>query len=174
MRSFRRFAIISFSILVTFIASLFIIVSISSKPPKESKIVSDFKVHRATYERLRTMLSEDKGVEGVAPWGIQPEGSPLWKVPPDGGMPVKRYQDYLPLLKEIGASRVSQERDPPAVDFGVWGSGWGGDTRHIEICWLEREPSNTVISLAAFYRTEKPRRPSYVHIEGNWYIWADW
>jgi hypothetical protein len=173
MRSFRRFAIISFSV-VAFIASCSTIDFISSRPPKEGKIVSDFRAHRASYERVRTMLSGDKDVEGVAPWGIQPDGSPVWTIPPDGGMPVKRYQEYLALLKEIGANRVGQERDPVEVSFGTWSSGWGGDTRHIEISWLEREPSNTVISLDAFYRTDKPRSPSYVHIDGNWYIWADW
>ena len=173
MRSFRRFAIFSFSI-VAFIASLFIILSISSRPPKQDTVVSDFRAHLASYERVRTMLSEDKDVEGVAPWGIQLVGSPLWKIPPDGGMPVKRYQEYLALLKQTGASRVDQEGDPLEVSFGVWASGWGGDTRHVNVSWLEREPSNTVVSLDAFYRTDKPRRPAYVHIDGNWYIWADW
>ena len=173
MRSFRRFAIISFAVLA-FIASLFIILSISSRPPNEDKIVSDFKAHRSSYERVRTMLSEDKDVEGVAPWGIQPDGSPIWKIPPDGGMPVKRYQEYLALLKQTGASRVGQGGNPLEVSFGVWASGWGGDTRHVDVSWLEREPSNTVVSLDAFYRTDKPRRSSYVHIDGNWYIWADW
>ncbi len=46
------------------------------------------------------MLLEDKSVQGVAPWGIEPEGPGLWVVPPDGGMPVKRYQEYLALLSE--------------------------------------------------------------------------
>src|SRR6185437_6047101 len=174
MRSFRLLVITSLSV-VAFIASCTIVVSISDRPPKEDKIVSDFRAHRASYERLRAIVSEDKGVEGVAPWGIQPEGSPIWKVPPDGGMPVKRYQEYLALLKEIGASRVDRGGDDPLdVSFGTWGSGWGGDTRHLEITRLERKPANTVISLDAFYRTDKPRTPSYVHIDGNWYIWADW
>ena len=42
MRSFRRFAIILFSV-AAFIASLFIIASISSRQPKESKIISAFQ-----------------------------------------------------------------------------------------------------------------------------------
>lgn len=121
------------------------------------------------------MLFEDKGVDGVAAWGIQPEGSVIRKIPPDGGMSVKRYQEYLALLKEIGASRADRGGDDRAeVSFGIWGSGWGGDTRHIEITWLEREPQHIATSLEAFYKTEKPRTPSYVHIDGNWYIWADW
>jgi hypothetical protein len=89
-------------------------------------------------------------------------------------MPTERYQEYLELLKEIGASRVAQYSDPVDVSFGTWSSGWGGDLRHITISWLEHEPTNTAISLDAFYRTAKPRNPSYVHLEGNWYIWTDW
>jgi len=174
MPTFKRFVIISFSVMAAFIASFLIFVSVSSRPPKEDKIVSDFRTHRASFERVRTMLLEDKSIEGVAPWGIQPEGSPLWKIPPDGGMPVGRYQEYLALLKEIGAGRVGQGGDPVEVSFGVWRFGFAGDSRHIDVAWLEREQPNTVISLDAFYRTDKPRRPSYVHIDGNWYIWADW
>lgn len=174
MRSFWRFLIISFYVVAALILLCAVVTSILDRPPKENKIVNDFRAHRLAFERLRTMLSEDKGVEGVAPWGIQPDGSPIWKNPPDGGMPVNRYQEYLALLKEIGAARVDQVGTPPGVSFGVWGSGWGGDTRHIAICWLEHKPLNTVSSLEAFYRTEKPRTPSYVHIEGSWYIWVDW
>lgn len=120
------------------------------------------------------MLLEDNGVEGVANWGVYLKGSPLWKTPPVGGVQVKRYQEYLALLKEIGAIRVDQGEYPSEVAFEVWVAGFAADTRHIEVCWLEREPPNIVINLDAFYRTEKPRIPSYVHIDGNWYIWADW
>ena len=171
MRSFRHIAIIS---VVAFIASLFIIMSVTSRPPQESKIIRDFSAHRAAYEQVRTMLSEDKGVDTVADYGIENTDSPISRIPPDGGMPVVRYQEYLALLKQIGASRVGRGSQPLRVAFDVWGSGWGGDTRHVDVCWLEREPSNTVASLDAFYRTAKPRNPSYVHIDGNWYIWADW
>jgi hypothetical protein len=121
------------------------------------------------------MLLEDKGVIGIAPWGIELEASPIWKIPPDGGMPVARYQEYLALLKEIGASRVGRGGDDPLeVSFAVWSSGFAGDTRHVDVSWLPREPPNIVTSLGAFYRTAKPRSPSYVHIGGNWFIWADW
>lgn len=89
-------------------------------------------------------------------------------------MSVKRFQEYLALLKEIGAIRVHQRDDPPEVSVGIWSSGFAGETRHVWVCWLEREPSNTTISLEAFYKTDKPRTPSYVHLDGNWYIGADW
>src|SRR5579864_3037511 len=142
MPSLRRFAIISLSG-IAFIASCTIIASISDRPPKEDKIVSDFRAHRASYERVRTMLSEDKGVTQVAPFGVEWWHSLDWKIPPDGGMPVKRYQEYLALLKDIGAIRVSHEEEPAEVSFAIWGSGFAGETRHVWVCWLEREPPNT-------------------------------
>jgi len=169
----RYARIVLFSV-VAAIVSLFVILSISSGPPKESKIVSDFTAHRAAYEEVRTMLSEEKGVNVVATWGVETTGSAIAKIPPDGGIPVERYREYLARLKKIGAVAVFQRRDPLEVQFGVWGSGFAGDTRHVAVSWLERKPSNIVISLDAFYRTAKPRNPSYVHIDGNWYIWADW
>ncbi len=174
MRIVGRFATISLSAVVVLIASIFIFASVSFAPPKENKIVSDFRAHRDSYERVRTMLLEDKGIVAVAPWGVQGGGSGLWKTPPSGGMPVKRYQEYLALLNEIGANRVSEGGDPLEISFGVWRSGFAGDQRHVDVSWLEREPSNTVTSLKDFYQTNKPRSPSYVHIDGNWYIWADW
>ena len=73
MRAVGRFAIITFSVIAALIASFFILFFISSRPPKEDKIISNFKAHRASFERVRTMLLEDKSVQGVAPWGIEPE-----------------------------------------------------------------------------------------------------
>jgi hypothetical protein len=66
MRFIRRLAIIFCAALAAWLF-LFSAVRISSTPPKESKIISDFNAHRAAYEQMRMMLSEDKGVEGVAP-----------------------------------------------------------------------------------------------------------
>ena len=173
MRPFNRIAIILFSV-VALIASLLIVGSLSSRPPNESKITSDFRAHRVAYEQVRKMLLDDKGVDGIAPWGVSTTDSPISKMPPDGGMPVKRYQEYLASLKEIGAVAVAEGKEPLETRFLIWRSGFAGDSRHVAVSWLDREPSNTAMSLDAFYRTAKPRNPAYIHIDGNWYIWADW
>lgn len=102
----RHFSIITLSFVAALAVSGVVIESISDRPPKESAIVNDFRTHRTSFERVRTMLTQDSGVEGVATWGIQLNGSPIWENPPDGGMPVKRYQEYVALLGEIGAKRV--------------------------------------------------------------------
>src|ERR1700760_3528254 len=100
MRFFKIITAI-FLTLVAFIASLLIILQVSSTPPRESKIVSEFRAQRAVYERLLTMLREDEGVDTVADWGIQTKGSVISATPPEGGMSAERYQEYLALLKKI-------------------------------------------------------------------------
>ena len=174
MRSLLRLIAILVLSVVACMALLVTVVEVTSTPPKQSKIVRDFAAHRAAYEQVRAMLLQDQGVGTVADWGIESPGSPIAHIPPEGGMTVARYREYLALLKQIGVTIVARRSEPLAVDFGVWGSGWGGDTRHVNVVWLEHEPPNTVESLDAFYRTPKPRTPSYVHIDGPWYLWADW
>jgi hypothetical protein len=172
MRSFKWVAIILSSV-IALIASLLIVVSLSMRPPRESKITTDFRAHRGEYEQLRKMLLDDKDVDVIADWGVLTNDSPISRTPPDG-MPIKRYQEYLALLKDTGARAVAQMREPPEARILIWGSGWGADTRHVAVSWLASEPPNTMASLEAFYRTPKPRNPVYIHIDGNWYIWADW
>ena len=148
-----------------------------NNPPKENKVIENFNAHRAAYERLRDMLLADKEVLRVASWGVETTTSVGGSsIPPAGDFPVARYNQYLALLKEtggIGAFRGRGEH-PESISIGVWASGFAGDTRHVAICWREHEPPNQVASLEDFYKTPKPRRPVFRHVDGNWYLWADW
>jgi|ERR1039458_46239 hypothetical protein len=174
-RSLKRITVIAFSIIAV-LALLLYISDISSRPPKERKIIEGFYAHRAAYEQLRNMLIVDKELTDVADWGVRTADSPLSKMPPEGGFSVSRYHEYLALLREIGAKRAGGVSGKNATEIYilVWSSGFAGDIRHVDIAWLDHEPTNTVSSLDEFYRSPKPRSPIYRHIEGNWYIWADW
>lgn len=149
----------------------------ASKPPSDDQLIEDFHTHRMAYEQLREMLASDKKVIRVAKWGVQTVDSPLSKIPPDGGVSISRYEQYLVLMKDTGAIvlyRDTNEGQRSDVEIMVWASGWAGDTRHIAICYVENEPPNEVSSLEEFYKTPKPRNPVFRHIEGKWYLWADW
>ena len=146
-----------------------------AQPPKESSTIANFYRHRAQYDQLRDMLLSDNGSMAVASWGVQTYGSLTPKVPPEGGVSVDRFHQYLALLGEIGGNAAYRtEGKHPEVGVSVWAAGWAGSTRHVNICWREDSPPRQVISLDDFYRTPEPRQPVYRHIEGNWWIWADW
>jgi hypothetical protein len=145
-------------------------------PPKEAQVIRNFEGHRAAFERLRGMLIEDQDLVRVADWGVETTKSMGIRKPPEGNFPVDRYQEYLSLLKEVGAAGAFRARGNPPESVGmfVYVSGFAADTRHMNVCWLTREPENQVSSLDDFYKTPKPRNPVYRHIEGKWYLWADW
>jgi hypothetical protein len=168
--------LVIFLTLVAGLAAAFLYVGSSSKPPKESTLIKNFHEHRDAYERLRDMLLADEQVLRVASWGVETTKSIGSHIPSEGDFPVGRYNEYLELLKQTGGLGASRGRGshPESVGVLVWASGWAGDTRHVEICWLDHEPANVVPSLDDYYKTPKPRHPVFRHIDGNWYLWADW
>ncbi len=180
MRQERTFNLKRLGIILLFLVAalwaVFVFVFPTSKPPKESKIIEKFYTHRATYERIRDMLLADDQLVRVAAWGVETTKPVGIHKPPEGGFPVNRYNEYLTLLSETTAKAAFRERgeNPGVVGVLVWASGWGGDTRHVNICWVDHEPVNQVDSLDDFYKTSKPRHPVFKHIDGNWYLWADW
>ena len=171
-----KFGWIIFLFLAVAVCGLFVLVFPINEPPKESAVIQNFYKHRSAYERLRDMLLEDRELDRVADWGVQTTNTVVTSKPPAGDFPLKRYNEYLALLKETDAVGAFRDRGDPSESVGVlvYASGWARDTRHVTICWLAREPVNSVASLDDFYRTPKPRSPVYKRIEGNWYIWADW
>lgn len=155
---------------------MFIYVFPSSRPPREKDLIENFNAHRAGFERLRDMLLEDKTVLAVATWGIETTTTGPHHVQPGEEFSLNRYNKYLALLEQIGGTRVYRIRGrvPELIGVSVWATGWGGDTRHIDICWTEQEPANEVANLDDYYRN--PRRPRRVfrRIDRAWYIFADW
>ena len=147
----------------------------SFQPPKESTTIANFYSRRAQYEQLRDMLLSDNNLVTVASWGVDAPGYPLPTVPPEGPVSLDRFHQYLALLGEIGGKAAFRTAGKhPEVGVSVWAAGWAGDTRHVNVCWREDSPVRQVVSLDDFYRTPEPRQPVYRHIEGDWWIWADW
>ena len=165
---------IALALLVAVLAAFLFVFVLSTRPPKEWQLIQNFQNHRASYERLRNMLLADEGLIRVATWGVETTNHVSSK-PPEGTFPVARYNEYLSLLKDIDAEvAFREERQNPDVGVVVWASGWAGNIRHIDICWLTQEPKNTVASLDDFHKRPVPRQPVFRHLDGNWYLWADW
>jgi hypothetical protein len=148
-----------------------------SRPPSEAKLVKSFDDHRALHERLREMILQDQKVRAVyVQSGVETTDSGLPKPPSEVNFPADRYDAYVGLLRQIGSTEIFRRGDASGGEIcnSMWASGFGGDTRHVHICWLEDKPANVVSSLKDFYQSPKPRHPVFRHIDGNWYIWADW
>jgi hypothetical protein len=147
-----------------------------SKPPEERKLIGNFYAHRGAFERLRDMLMEDQQVRVVASFGVETANSGPHRVEAGGDFQVNRYNEYLSLLRQIGGTRAFRIRknDSELIGISVWATGWGGDTRHIDVYWTGQPPPDQVASLDEYYRTSKPHRPVFRHIDGDWYLWADW
>jgi hypothetical protein len=173
--SLKRMAVLFLS-LIAVLCGLFVLVLPSSKPPTEKRLVENFYAHRAAFERLRDMLLTDKQVRAVyARFGVETTESGLPHEPSKVNFPVDRYGEYRGLLEQIGGTEVFRAGGEHfTICISVWASGFGGDTRHVDDCWLAIPPVNQVGSLSDFYKTPKPRHPVFKHIDGNWYLWADW
>jgi len=90
--------VVGFALIWAFLVIVFPI----RKPPKEKDVIQNFHAHRAAYERLRDMLLEDKNLLRVADWGVQTTKTIGTSKPPTRDFPLKRYNEYLALLREAG------------------------------------------------------------------------
>lgn len=152
---------------------------IHETPPKEAELIAHFYRHRIAYEHLRKLLQEDTQTLSVDMESVRTATtSELGGTPPDGGVPGARYNEYLLLFKEVNSKGMFRKGGlgSPDVMISVWGAGFAGNTRHIDLAWLADKPANEIASLDDFYKTQQSQGPAGVfrHIEGNWYLWVDW
>jgi hypothetical protein len=171
----RRWVIVLLLLFVT-LCSLLVYIFAGSRPPKEARLLKAFYMHRADIERLRDMLLTEDQVRAVyARFGVETMKSGLPRNPSEVNFPAARYNEYRALLEKIGATEVFRAGEGNSeICVAVWASGFGGDTRHVNNCWMERSPANQVASLDDFYKTPKPRHPVFRRIDANWYLGADW
>lgn len=148
----------------------------SMTPPEEESFLKAFYANRAGYEHLREMLLADEQVNEVyVRLGVETTSSGLPRPPSEVNFPASRYNEYRTLLEQVHSEQVFRRGGKnPEICISLWGAGFGGDTRHVDLCWLNHVPANQVASLKEFYKTPKPRHPVFRHIDGNWYLWADW
>lgn len=140
-----------------------------TKPPNDETVIRNFEGHRGAFEQLRDMLKADTQVVRVAEWGVETTNAPGTVKPPNGGLPVDRYDEYLLLLRNVGGKVAYRGRGeyPESVGIVVWASGFAADTRHIAVCWFEHPrlsgPSSVALGADGHSQTFK-------HIEGDWYL----
>jgi hypothetical protein len=132
------------------------------RPPKEDKLIQNFNEHRAAFEQLRDMLEVDTNLVAVAKWGVETRKPLFLGYPSEQNFPIKRFNQYLALLKQVnGGAGVRSDGDHAYVGAVVWAWGFAGDTRHIWVLWMNQ--TNRIPSMGGYSK----------HIDQNWYITAD-
>jgi hypothetical protein len=141
--------------------------------PDDDELIRRYHSKRQEYQRLRDMLLSDRLIEVYARLGVETSASGRAVPPSEAGLAAARYQEYVALLDSIGAKSVLLRRDKtPAVCVQMWATGFGGSTRHMQLCSVQAKPEVEVPSLAEFFKAHR-RGPVFRHIEGDWYLWAD-
>lgn len=147
----------------------------SATPPSEDRLLKTFYSNRSAYEHLRDMMLADTQVRAVySRSGVETTSSGLPHPPSEVNFPSSRYNEYKSLLEQARTPEVFRRGEGNSeICISLWGTGFGGDTRHVDLCWLDLAPANQVASLDDFYKTPKPRHPVFNRIDKNWYLWAD-
>jgi hypothetical protein len=136
-------------------------------PPKEAVFIRKFQDHRREFDRLRAMFDEDKKLGSLVLYPSSPCPTEL---------PAARFREYLNLLQQVHGQRASRdEGDPAAPSVELWAEGFAGDSQAVEVCWLERAPTNQVKSLDQYatMATRYNRIWTYRSIGTNWYLRTD-
>ena len=108
-------------------------------------------------------------------FGVETTSSGLPHPPSEVHFPSTRYDEYKSLLEQARTTEVFRRGDGTSeICISLWASGFGGDTRHVDLCWLDHAPTNQVLRLDDFYKTPKRRHPVFRRVDENWYLWADW
>ena len=176
-RLVRRATILGFAAAACLgVCCLWVYVFPSMKPPQEESLLKAFYSNRVGYERLRDMLLADGEVRAIyTRFGVETTSSILPHPPPEVNFPSGLYNEYKNLLEQVRSLEMFRRGENNSeICISLWGSGFGGDTRHVDLCWVEHAPTNQFASLDAFYKTPRPRRPVFRHIDEKWYLWADW
>jgi hypothetical protein len=167
-----------FALIVLLFSGLVFGLLYHGRPPSEDALIENFSQHRAAFEQLRNMLMADTQVRRVAVWGVDTIKPLGIFIPPAGNFPVERFNQYVALLKQAGGKvAFRSEGAQPEPSVIVWAVGFGGDIRHIGICWEDLAPTNQVPHLYGGHQTSEfgeNCQAVYRHLDGNWYLWKDW
>src|SRR5579859_5718680 len=120
LKLFGIAVLLSVLICVVLAAAFFLIVFPHKSPPNEQQVIQNFNAHRADFERLHSMLVEDKNLIRLAKWGVQTSKAMGTSENPTADFPTERYHQYWtfsskPEDSEQNATRLTRL---PTFAFG--------------------------------------------------------
>ena len=130
-----------------------------SERPSDETLIRHFEENAGHFAAIITMLGQDPKVGTIGRDFLFEADKPFVSASVTRlGITEERLDEYKRILARAGVSRL--DRYGEAVSFGIWGSGFAGNTHHKGIAWLANEPQGG-----------SDRR--FSHIRDNWYLYDD-
>jgi len=163
----RTFLIVGIVLSAVIAIVLFLLAQFfAGDPPHmpDAQLIAKFQEHRADFERLRTMIVEDKGLLRVNELRTFPED------PQTVGVGPARVTEYRALLRRLDIrGGIESSDDKKTVELTASFRGFVTHNSQ-KGYWYSTEPITVYRSpdLDQFLKTEVG--VGYRHIEGNWYL----
>lgn len=130
----------------------------------DERLIQNFQTHRAEFEKLVSMVLEDKVLTRVDEDWAEPKN-----------LADSRIAEYRRLFKIVGTPRgLSAPVSRESIEFIASSQGWavhGSDKGYL---YAEKCPDyygKTLASLDAISLAERPVGSGCRHIEGKWYLY---
>jgi hypothetical protein len=152
-------------IILTLILCLFaglLVQCVNSREPTTERLIQQLEENEGQYVTLVEMISVDTNISTIGPgYEFSVDHFFTDATTSDLGITDERLQEYRERLEAIGVKLLCRNYEGD-VHFGIWGSGFGGNTHHKGISWIPESSSST---------TNTPYQ--LIKIKDGWYIYED-
>ena len=163
-----------FTILIT---SLVAFTGCTTDPPTDAALRETFAANQATFERLHQMMQTDKSVvrignDVVGNIWFDSSDSSLADALLSAGLPRERYDDYMELLRQVGAYRVSVNLyDKSSSKIGMYRAGNVAESHSVDIVFAAQPPNTIVADTVS--ATVHDNTSAYLELTDSWYIYRE-
>jgi hypothetical protein len=137
--------------------------------PEEDRLAEAFASHRAAFDRLLAMSTEDRGYRRISGGELAPRG-----------MAQERYRTYLAVFQELRIENgLTPDLNPNSPGVYILAGSMvpiGGKGRAVGYFYSMRTPATLVSSLgisALPFETGSGQKTVYRRLEGGWYLFYD-
>ena len=163
-------------LLFGFCLSLIALFGCQGKLTSDDVLVKRFYDHRANFEKLARMMTEDTNVVSIYENHVALADTPVWRTDDQKGFSTTRWNEYQELFTQLGnpsIHRISRKGDLIEIASGSIvvreiPDSEGPLVTSKGYIYSSKEPSPLVESL-----DNPPMNPCYKKIDGNWYLYYD-
>jgi hypothetical protein len=152
------------------IAGAMLLASCTPEIPKDEALLASFDSHRGDYERLRSMVVEDRAVTiELGESGVVSRATSN-----ANALGSNRVEEYLQLMTSSGIRACYNHFDDEFIEFETVNVGWPTCTFAAGYVYSESAPSQRFDYVKTVSRIDAYKKSGYDavrHIDGRWYLY---